>query len=301
MMGIQAPHPIPYQGSKRNIAPQIIRFFPESIECFIEPFAGSAAMSLATGARNRAKKFWLNDLNKPLMDLWKQIINNPEDISRKYEYYWHEQQDDPRSYYDRIRDEFNQTGRPDCFLYLLARCVKASVRYNTSGEFNQSPDNRRLGANPETMKNMITGASYLLKNKTKITSMNYQEVLEKAKPLDIVYMDPPYQGVCRDRDNRYLNGIQFSEFVESLSLLNENRIRYIVSYDGRTGKKIHGKLLPQNLDLTHIEIKAGRSTQSTLLGKKDITFESLYLSPALTEQLPEELLENKQIEQMSLL
>ena len=36
------PHPIPYQGSKRNLAPDILRYFPEQIDVLYEPFAGSA-------------------------------------------------------------------------------------------------------------------------------------------------------------------------------------------------------------------------------------------------------------------
>ena len=44
--------------------------------------------------------------------------------------------------------EWGETGKPDLLLYLLARCVKAAVRYNASGEFNQSPDNRRRGMPP---------------------------------------------------------------------------------------------------------------------------------------------------------
>lgn len=279
------PHPIPYQGSKRNIAPEIVRFFPEDIEVLHEPFAGSAAISLAAAAKGLARKYWLNDLNKPLMDLWDKIINHPKELSQQYEFFWHEQQHDPRSYYDKIRDDFNVTGKPDCFLYLLARCVKASVRYNANGEFNQSPDNRRRGARPATMRNMIFGASYLLKGKTRVTSKNYRDVLPRAKPGDLVYMDPPYQGVCRNRDNRYLTGVQFCEFVEALEELNNRKIRYIVSYDGRTGEKVHGKLLPRDLNLTHVDIHAGRSSQATLLGREDVTVESLYLSPELTNNL----------------
>ena len=72
------------------------------------------------------------------------------------------------------------------------------------------------------------------------------------------------------------------EFVDVLKFLNERSILYIVSYDGRTGTKIHGNLLPQSLQLQHIELLAGRSSQATLLGFKSITYESLYLSPQLT-------------------
>lgn len=279
------PHPIPYQGSKRNIAPDILRYVPAKVHTFHEPFAGSAAVSLAAAARGLAEHYWLNDLNKPLVDLWAMIINSPDEIAQQYEALWKKQLSNPRAFYDEIRDEFNLTGRPDCFLYLLARCVKASVRYNANGEFNQSPDNRRRGALPKTMRDMIFGASCLLKGKTTLTSQNYRDVLLKATKDDLVYMDPPYQGVCGNRDSRYLTGVQFCEFAEALEQLNRSQIRYIVSYDGRTGNKVHGKPLPSHLDLTHVEIHAGRSSQATLLGRDDVTVESLYLSPALTAQL----------------
>jgi DNA adenine methylase len=300
---MRVPHPIPYQGSKRNTASEILRYFPEDVHTLLEPFAGSAAISLAAAAQGVAREYWLNDLNKPLMGLWERIINEPKQISDEYETLWREQLDDPRAYYDKVRDQFNVTGRPDYFLYLLARCVKASVRYNANGEFNQSPDNRRRGARPSTMRDMIMGASYLLKGRTRVTSSNYRDVLKKATRSDLVYMDPPYQGVCRTRDTRYLTGVQFCEFVEALEDLNAREIRYIVSYDGRTGDKVHGRLLPADLNLTHVEIHAGRSSQATLLGRQDVTFESLYLSPALTGQISEKLLiyRHSKSEQMALL
>jgi DNA adenine methylase len=217
--------------------------------------------------------------------LWSDIVNSPNKLAREYEVLWNEQLDDPKTFYKKIRDEFNLTGRSDCFLYLLARCVKASVRYNSTGEFNQSPDNRRRGTTPATMQEQICYASFLLKGRTTFTSKNYRDVVLKATDNDLVYMDPPYQGVCGNRDTRYLSSIQFCEFVEVLEKLNDRGIRYIVSYDGRTGNKVHGVKLPEHLNLMHMELDAGRSTQSTLLGRNDATFESLYLSPSLAVEL----------------
>lgn len=261
---MNVPHPIPYQGSKRNLADAILRYFPDKVETLHEPFAGSAAISLAAAAHKRAKRFHINDLNKPLVDLWRAIINTPDKLSKEYEGLWHEQLDDPKAFYREIRDKFNLTGRPDYFLYFLARCVKASVRYNANGEFNQSPDNRRRGATPATMRGQLLGASYLLKGKTSFSSKNYRDVVLQASKEDLVYMDPPYQGVCGNRDTRYLASVQFCEFVEVLAQLNEKHVRYIVSYDGRTGQKIHGVRLPEHLNLTYMELNAGRSTQATL-------------------------------------
>jgi DNA adenine methylase len=279
------PHPIPYQGSKRNLAADILRYFPGEVVTLYEPFAGSAAITIAAAVNGLAKRYHLNDLNKPLMDLWRAIIETPEAVALQYEKLWRSQLDDPRTFYDKARDEFNRSGHPELFLYLLARCVKGAVRYNSHGQFNQSPDNRRKGMRPETMRLQVLGASLPLKGRTTTTSVDYRDVLEKATPEDLVYMDPPYQGVCGNRDTRYLESVQFCEFVEALDALNARDVRYLVSYDGRTGGKTYGSALPEDLNLTLIELHAGRSSQATLLGKDDVTTESLYLSPGLADEL----------------
>lgn len=282
---MKVPHPIPYQGSKRQIARHILAYFPREIGTLIEPFAGSAAISLAAACYGKASRFHLNDINRPLMALWQEIINDPQGIAASYERLWVEQQDNPRQFYDYVRDEFNRTQRPDYLLYLLARCVKASIRYNPKGEFNQSPDNRRLGRDPKKMASDIFAASYLLRGRTIITSKDYREVLHSATRSDLVYMDPPYQGVCESGDPRYYKGVIFQEFMQDLEYLNTQMIPFILSYDGRTGSKKFGRELPAELGLYRIEIKVGRSTQATLLGRNEITYESIYLSRALVEKL----------------
>ncbi len=276
------PHPIPYQGSKRQLAHYIVSLFPAVTNRLVEPFAGSAAVSLAAGYLKRVKRWTINDLHRPLIDLWTEIVRNPEDISDEYEKIWKAQRGDERAHYDRVRERFNKSHRPEDFLYLLARCVKAAIRYNSRGEFNNSPDNRRLGAVPGTMRRHIIGASALLKGKSSLMSVDYREVLESAKPGDLVYMDPPYQGVVDTHNHRYRHGIAFDEFVSALDGLRRKSIAFIVSYDGRTGTKRYGRPLPASLGLTHVEIPAGRSTQATLLGRDDSTYESLYLSPEIS-------------------
>ncbi len=233
---MRVPHPIPYQGSKRNLASAILSYVPANVATLIEPFAGSAAVTLAAAARGLAERYVINDLNQPLVGLWLAIIESPEKLARQYETLWRAQHEDRRQYYDKVRDDFNRTGRPDCLLYLLARCVKASVRYNADGEFNQSPDNRRMGALPETMRAQILGASHLLRGRTRCLSLGYREALVQATADDLIYMDPPYQGVCGQRDPRYLQGVLYDEFVEVLESLNDRNIKYLVSYDGRAGE-----------------------------------------------------------------
>jgi len=282
---MRVPQPFPYQGSKRNLASAIGSCFPEGVATLIEPFAGSAAITLAAAAENLAADFVINDFNKPLAGLWEAILNSPDKLARQYEALWQAQHPDRRRFYGEVREEFNRTGRPDLLLYLLARCVKAAVRYNASGEFNQSPDHRRMGMHPNTMRRNILAASALLRGRTQCSALDYKEVVAAARASDLVYLDPPYQGVCGERDPRYLKAVRFDEFVEVLETLNAGGISYVVSYDGRTGNKTHGRPLPRHLHLQWVELEAGRSSQATLLGRSERTIESLYLSPALRDRL----------------
>jgi DNA adenine methylase len=300
---VKVPHPIPYQGSKRNLAKYILPFFQQDVATLFEPFAGSAAISIATALHGKAAHFHINDVNQPLIALWNEIINHPKRISEQYKNLWLKQQGNERKFYDFVRDEFNKTKRPDYLLYLLARCVKASVRYNANGEFNQSPDNRRLGRNPKQMSDDILSVSRLLFQKTAASSVDYKEVLSLAKPTDLVYMDPPYQGVCATGDPRYFSGINFDEFMQELRKLNKRNVPFILSYDGRTGKKSYGRSLPEELGMYRLELNAGRSTQATLLGRDDITIESVYLSKNLVKLLgiePVQILEKKKTHQPTL-
>ena len=288
---MKTPHLVQYQGSKRIIAPEIVKFFPTSFDRLIEPFSGTCAITILTAAQGLCNEFWVNDINAPLVNLMEECINNPLKLSDAYKDIWNGQFAEGENnidYFYKIREEFNK-GRKDSarMLFLLARVVKGAVRYNSNGELNQSCDKRRYGTKPNVIANNALAISKLLKEKTTFSNLDYKDVLSKAQKGDLVYMDPPYQGTSKGgnvRDNRYIQGVDFDEFVEQLRKLNDRDIDYIVSYDGKTGDKIIGKTLPKSLGLTHVYIKAGVSAQATLNGKNEITYESLYASKNLIKQ-----------------
>lgn len=280
-LATKIPHPIPYQGSKRFLAAEILSRMPNHFSRLVEPFAGSSAISLAVASRKMANRFWINDAHKPLANLWQAILERPENLAAKYESLWRSQQGREREFFDLVRDWFNDSQKPEHFLYLLARCVKAAIRYNSEGRFNNAPDNRRKGAKPDEMRGRIVGAAGLLAGRTTVTALDYRNVLNECQRGDLIYMDPPYQGVCSTRDSRYAPKIDHQQFYDALNELNRRRFMFLVSYDGRCGDKRYGEPLPDYLDLVHLELCAGRSTQATLLGRDHVTYESLYLSPAL--------------------
>lgn len=276
------PHPIPYQGSKRQLATRILAHVRGPVETLVEPFAGSAAMTLAAAHAGRADRFLLGDALAPLAALWAAILEDAAGLADAYEAVWRAQLGRPRTHYDEVRAAFNAEGGAARLLFLLARCVKGAVRFNEAGAFNQSPDRRRLGTHPARMRASLAAAHALLAGRARVRAADYAELCEAAGPRDLVYLDPPWQGTSGPRDRRYVAPLDLDRFVATLDALNRRGVRYLVSLDGRRGDRVYGAALPAHLRLARVELPAGRSTQATLLGRAETTVESLYLSPAIT-------------------
>jgi len=295
-MNGKTPHIVQYQGSKRILAPQIMQFMPRSFNRLLEPFSGMAAISVAVAQEKRAVQYYINDLNAPLANLLKTAIEEPHALIREYSALWSKQFDygneHTQHFYD-VRTQFNAGHEsPENMLYLLARCVKGAVRYGKDGKFNQSPDKRRHGTNPKNIEKNVLAVSSLLKGKSTLFALDYREVFEMARPGDLVYLDPPYQGVTNVRDSRYFSGVSFAEFASALELLNRKNVDFLISYDGECGGKEYGEELPQGLECQKVLLNAGTSTQATLLGRTATTFEALYISRNLqsyVEYIPHQM------------
>jgi|SRR5690554_341669 len=279
------PHIIPYQGSKRKLAPKILDFVQHDVKGSVyEPFAGSAAITLAAASSQIGSGYVIGDKFSPLIELWSLIIDEPDYVADAYSKIWNAQLDDPKSHFLEIRKQFNSKQDPVQFLYLVARCVKNAIRFNGDGLFNQSADNRRLGMKPEKVLKEAYAISSLLKGKTKLVSGDFMDILKGAGPDDLVYMDPPWQGTSLKKDSRYAYLLDIDELISGLSDLNDRNVPYLLSFDGTCGDKSYGKELPSFLQLEKVGLNAGRSSQAILLGRDDVTIESLYISPAMTEK-----------------
>lgn len=280
---VRLPHPIPYQGSKRALAPLIAPYVPQNIECWYEPFAGSAAMTIWAASQNAASRYVIGDVLKPIAELWFAIVNDPEGVAGRYREIWNGQAQAGDEYFNAVRSRYNESRDPVDLLYLVCRCVKNAVRFNKKGGFTQSHDKRRLGVKPDRMQAAIADASRLLRGKVEVRQGDWLETVKDARPDDFVYMDPPYLGTTVGRDKRYAEQLEFTRLKDGLAQLRERNIRFALSYDGMTGEKIYGEPLPDHLGLTRLLLSAGKSSQATLSGRSEETVESLYLSPGLAE------------------
>ena len=177
----------------------------------------------------------------------------------------------------RYAAEFNADRKPAKLLYLLARCVKNAVRFNPAGEFNQSPDKRRTGTRPHLMKAELFLRTESLLAGVRQSHADFFRCSSARSEGEFFYLDPPYQGTSEGRDQRYIAGVSRDRMIEALTILNEKRIPFILSYDGSCGERNYGEPLPSKV-AHRILLDVGRSSQATLNGRDDVTIESLYVS-----------------------
>lgn len=155
----------------------------------IEPFAGSAAVSLALA--DLFDSIWLNDVNEDLINVYTVLRDAPEEYIRAAQTLFAPGTNNPDTYY-RLRDEFNRTKSPvnraALFLYLNRHGYNGLCRYNNSGEFNVPFGRYKKPYFPE---GELRAAVEILV-KTQLTCVDFEEVMQQAGPGDVVYCDPPY-------------------------------------------------------------------------------------------------------------
>lgn len=290
------PQPFPLQGSKRSQVPIINQLLPTDCSRIVEPFCGSAAVSIGARYHQKTECVAISDSNLSIMRLWQAILIDPNSLAEQYAKIWYGQFDsteisrksDVRAYFKMVRDRYNDAGHdrgePADFLFLLNKIVKGALRYNGNGRMNQSADSRRLGAKPSTVRTRLLATSNILHGASAICR-DYTVALEEASMDDVVYLDPPYQGTTDTRDKRYISGLSVDDFEDNVREASNRGLSLIISYDALRGEAIYGRPLDPAIGLLPLDIVTGLSAQGTLLGRKRETHETIYLSPALVERL----------------
>jgi len=261
---------IKWSGSKRTQADKIKSFFPDSFETYYEPFIGGGSMLYTI---NPLKSI-CGDICKPLIDLWKEIRDNPEQLIDEYSVRWERLQKEGYLVYYEIRDNFNINGFPQDLLFLSRTCVNGLIRFNNKGMFNNSLHYSRPGIKPDSLKEIIFDWSAHIQG-TDFVADDYMETTASAKAGDIVYLDPPYFHT----KGRYFGTINFDDFLKYLENLNSRGVKYILSFDGKRGNTDYTVDLPKDLYKRHEFLPSGNSTFKKVICKEaEKVLESLYVN-----------------------
>lgn len=172
---------------------------PEMLELgtYIEPFCGGAALALAL----QPKQVILGDLNSELINMYRVIKHNPDDLISNLA--WMQLSHTPEYFYevrawDKLSDFSlqNPVMRASRFIYLNKTCFNGLYRVNSKGYFN-TPLGRSSSGKPIdiTQADKIRELnSYFTDDRNSIDFVcaDYLTITAKAKPGDIVILDPPY-------------------------------------------------------------------------------------------------------------
>ena len=245
--------PLNYTGGKYRLLKQILPYFPDKIDTFVDLFCGGCNV----GININADKVILNDINYKLINLFKtfkkrksSIVNDINEIITTYElsqselfgyaYYGSSGTDGLASYnkenYLKLRKNFNNLEElqdSDYYYIMLYVLIifgfNNQIRFNRSNEFNLPVGKRDFNA--KIRKKLIEFTDRLCTKNIRFSSKDFSEFkLSELTENSLVYLDPPYlitnaayneQGGWSENDEKRL--------LKFLDKLNAKNIKFALS------------------------------------------------------------------------
>ncbi len=183
---------VKWAGGKRQLLPQIRERMPEKYGRYYEPFVGGGAVILGLRPENAL----INDINKALINTYRQICNAPELFLKAVNKLDIEMWEDGKRYYYSLRERYNDkmmqaeydVDLAALFVFLNKHCFNGLYRVNGKGLFNVPYNNSR---NLSVDATVIMEVSRYLKGVT-IIDGDFEAACSGAKKGDFVFMDSPY-------------------------------------------------------------------------------------------------------------
>jgi len=201
-------------GGKRQLLPDLRRFYPVEFNRYVEPFLGSGAVffDLAHAGRLRDRDVVLIDSNPDLIGCYESVRDNPDAITRALDLLAASHaRGGPEHYYD-VRDaRFNplreerraSDGRiaytPELaamLIYLNRTGFNGLFRVNASGRFNV-PAGRYERPRIVDRARLFAVSRAFSNPRVRLEYGSCEMVDEIAGPGDFLYVDPPYAPVSR--------------------------------------------------------------------------------------------------------
>ena len=183
---------VKWAGGKRQLLPQIKGRMPEQFNNYYEPFVGGGAVIFELLPENAV----INDINKSLINAYRQICNEPDAFLQAINRLDREMWEDGKAYYYSLRELYNDkmmkaeydVELAALFVFINKHCFNGLYRVNGRGLFNVPYNNSRKVSVDEKA---IREISEYLKTVT-ILEGDFEAACESAAEGDFVFIDSPY-------------------------------------------------------------------------------------------------------------
>lgn len=245
--------PLFYVGDKYKLMTQLLNLFPKEIDGFYEPFVGGGTVFLNV----TAKKYYLNDIDKNLIDIHRFLIENSKDPSKffsdveKIIYKYHlsrsfKEDVIPDSLkkkwektyfakfnkggYEKLREYVNKNKKNDpLILYiLLIYGFNRMLRFNGGGCFNLPVGN--VDFNKNVVNALNNYFDFVHNKKILVSSKDFRDFFSKKdfSKNDFVYLDPPYL-ISASEYNKFWDQASESDLLDLIDELDKKGIRFALS------------------------------------------------------------------------
>lgn len=242
-------------GNKQKFAHEIVSYFPDDIVTYREPFLGSGAV-LATLSPEKAVA---SDVFDPLMQIWRQLANDPEGLKLWYaDRYAITETFGRIAGYERIRSAYNDSPNGPDFLFLTRSCYGGVVRFRKKDGYMSTPCGAHPPMKPTAFSKRVDQWALRVSATTFLTC-DYRTSMAEAKRGDLVYCDPPYA-----HSQTILYGAQsfdLNVLFQEIDACKSRGVRVALSIDGskKSGAQDCALDVPADLFVREVKVNLGRS------------------------------------------
>lgn len=183
--------PLRYPGGKSRAVETIARLIPDFDE-FREPFVGGGSVFIYAKQRFPNKKFWINDIYFELYKFWEMTQKDVDALIAKI-YEWRNQFPVGKELHKFLNvnlDKFNDLERAAAF-FIYNRITFSGT--SLSGGFSEGAFTGRF--TESSIQRLKQFAKVI--NGSKITNLDYEEVVKKEGKNVFIFLDPPYYSATK--------------------------------------------------------------------------------------------------------
>ncbi|MFG5411433.1 DNA adenine methylase [Piscinibacter sakaiensis] len=214
-LGAKAKPLVPWIGGKRRLVPEILPWV-EDHTCYVEPFAGAAALLFH---KPPSKVEVLNDVNTDLVNLYRVVQHHLDEFVRQFRWAL-----SSRKLFEWAQETPPETltdiQRAARFFYLQRLCFGAKVEARTFGVATTTTQAINLLRIEEELS-----AAHLRLSRVVIEQLDWQACIERYdRPHTLFFCDPPYWST-----EGY--GVEFGleQYARMAELMRQVKGRVIVS------------------------------------------------------------------------
>lgn len=198
-------------GGKFRLRKRIVSMMPTDYTVYVEPFLGGGQVFLEL-EKEKKRKYILNDKNKDIYDLWKDIQSISPDVVRSFVF------PQSKSLFDRFK-QMTDIQDPAERLY---RNLYLSLFSFSNNRIAFAKKNKTKGKH--ILHNIDTLQEKL--KSVRIYNKDYTEIIRKFdSPQTFFYLDPPYTEM-----EKYYQGQSIDPY-ELASVCRNIKGRFLLSYD----------------------------------------------------------------------